>query len=36
VGEEPLARLGVPFGELALPLVESFEYFVEIVYRGHL
>jgi hypothetical protein len=32
VGEGPLAGLGVSFGELALPLVELLEYFVEIVY----
>ena len=36
LGEVPLARLGVPSGELSLPQVESFEYFVETVYGSHL
>jgi hypothetical protein len=36
MGEEPLARLGVPFGELALRQVKLFKYFVKIVYGSHL
>jgi hypothetical protein len=35
MGEQLLHGQGVPFDELVARLLESFEYVVEIVYRGH-